>query len=207
MDQGSDETNRSGGSAGGVVAVVGGILVVVGSFLAWASLSAAGTSVSTKGIDGSDGTITLICGIVLLLYGIGRMTGAVKVGVRALAIIALVAGLIAGGLALYDAATAKKRIVDDLSSTVAGKVGVSSDQARRLLQAAVDSGGVQIRLGFGIFLVMGGGLLGLVGGVLAVTSGGPAVPASTASAQTAYRPPSVGVPPPAGSDPPSEPSG
>ena len=204
MAQRTAGTKAGSGSAGGVVALVGGVLVVVGSFLPWARLSAAGTAVSAKGIDGSDGKITLICGIVLLLYGIGGMTGAVRAGKRALAVVAIIAGLIAGGLALYDAATAKKRIVDDLSSTVAGKVGVSTDQARRLLQAAVDSGRVQIRLGFGIFLVIGGGLLGVVGGVVGLSSAGPA--ASSASVErTAYVPPTFGAPPPPPGSQPSEP--
>jgi hypothetical protein len=204
MAQRTAGTKAGSGSAGGVVALVGGVLLVVGSFLPWATLIAAGTAVSAKGIDGSDGKITLICGIVLLLYGIGRMTGAVRAGKRALAVVAIIAGLIAGGLALYDAATAKKRIVDDLSSTVAGKVGVSTDQARRLLQAAVDSGRVQIRLGFGIFLVMGGGLLGVVGGVVGLSSAGPAA-SSAGVERTAYVPPTFGAPPPPPGSPPSEP--
>jgi hypothetical protein len=159
------------GSAAGVLTVIGGALMALGSFLSWARVDAAGASVSARGTDGSDGYITLVCGIVLLLYGIGRMTGAAAAGKRALAIIAIVAGLVGGGVALYDASSAKRKIVDDAAAAIANRAGISTTQARVLLNAAISSGQVKISLSLGIFVVIAGGALGLIGGIAGLSSG------------------------------------
>jgi len=152
-------------------AIVGGLLSAVGSFLAWASVSAAGQGVSAKGTDGTDGYITLVAGIILILYGVARLTGSAMGTKKAMAVIAIVAG----GVAVYDAVTAKERVLDEASSQVASSAGVTKDQARTLLDQAVSSGQVAISLSFGIFVVMAGGVLGLIGGVMGLRS--PAEPA------------------------------
>lgn len=156
-------------------AIVGGLLSAVGSFLAWASVSAAGQGVSAKGTDGSDGYITLVAGIILILYGVSRLTGSAMGTKKAMAVVAIVAGLVAGGVAVYDAATAKERVLDEASSQVASSAGVTKEQARTLLDQAVSSGQVAISLSFGIFVVMAGGVLGVIGGVMGLRS--PAEPA------------------------------
>ena len=156
-------------------AIVGGLLSAVGSFLAWASVSAAGQGVSAKGTDGTDGYITLVAGIILILYGVSRLTGSAMGTKKAMAVIAIVAGLVAGGVAVYDAVTAKERVLDEASSQVASSAGVTKEQARTLLDQAVSSGQVAISLSFGIFVVMAGGVLGLIGGVMGLRS--PAEPA------------------------------
>jgi hypothetical protein len=156
-------------------AIVGGLLSAVGSFLAWASVSAAGQGVSAKGTDGSDGYITLVAGIILILYGVSRLTGSAIGTKKAMAVIAIVAGLVAGGVAVYDAVTAKERVLDEASSQVASSAGVTKEQARTLLDQAVSSGQVAISLSFGIFVVMAGGVLGVIGGVMGLRS--PAEPA------------------------------
>lgn len=158
-------------------AIVGGLLAAVGSFLAWASVSAAGQGVSAAGTDGTDGYITLIAGIVLLLYGIARLTGNAIGTKKAMAVIAIVAGLVAGGVAVYDAVTAKERVLDEAASQVASSAGVSKTEARAFLDQAVDSGQVGISLSFGIFVVMAGGVLGLIGGVMGLRSSGEPAPA------------------------------
>ena len=152
-------------------AIVGGLLSAVGSFLAWASVSAAGQGVSAKGTDGTDGYITLVAGIILILYGVARLTGSAMGTKKAMAVIAIVAG----GVAVYDAVTAKERVLDEASSQVASSAGVTKDQARTLLDQAVSSGQVAISLSFGIFVVMAGGVLGFIGGVMGLRS--PAEPA------------------------------
>jgi hypothetical protein len=185
----------------------------VGSFLAWASVSAAGQGVSAKGTDGSDGYITLVAGIILILYGVSRLTGSAMGTKKAMAVIAIVAGLVAGGVAVYDAATAKERVLDEASSQVASSAGVTKEQARTLLDQAVSSGQVAISLSFGIFVVMAGGVLGLIGGVMGLRS--PAEPAPgmpemsamstmNASAPAPMPPPTSPAPmtPPASSAPP-----
>jgi hypothetical protein len=183
-------------------AIVGGLLSAVGSFLAWASVSAAGQGVSAKGTDGTDGYITLVAGIILILYGVSRLTGSAMGTKKAMAVIAIVAGLVAGGVAVYDAVTAKERVLDEASSQVASSAGVTKDQARTLLDQAVSSGQVAISLSFGIFVVMAGGVLGLIGGVMGLRS--PAEPAPEMSAMGASAPASMS--PPANPEPLSPPA-
>ena len=96
---------------------------------------------------------------------------------KAMAVIAIVAGLIAGGVAVYDAVTAKERVLDEAASQVASSAGVSKTEARAFLDQAVDSGQVGISLSFGIFVVMAGGVLGLIGGVMGLRSSGEPAPA------------------------------
>jgi hypothetical protein len=54
--------------------IVGGALAA-GSFLAWANMSGAGQQVSAKGTDRTDGYLTLVAGIILILYGVARLIG------------------------------------------------------------------------------------------------------------------------------------
>src|SRR3990172_2529524 len=63
-----------------------------------AEVSGGGTSVSAKGVDGSDGYIPLVAGIIAIGVGIA-MTRRSK---RAFAILAILAGLIGGGVGGYD---------------------------------------------------------------------------------------------------------
>lgn len=200
----------------GLFAIVGGVLAAVGSFLAWASVSAAGEGVSAKGTDGTDGYITLVAGIILILYGVARITGNAMGTKKAMAVIAIAAGLIAGGVAVYDALTAKDRVLDEAASQVASTAGVSQTEARAFLDQAVDSGQVGISLSFGIFVVVAGGVLGLIGGVMGLRSSGEpapempgmgamgsAAPPTPMSPPTTPEPPAPGMPgdPGAGSSP------
>src|SRR3990172_6071073 len=93
-----DATGTTRAPIGAVIAIVGGALLAVGSFLSWAEGSGGGTSVSAKGVDGSDGYITLVAGIIAIGVGIA-MTRRSK---RAFAILAILAGLIGGGVGGYD---------------------------------------------------------------------------------------------------------
>ena len=176
-------------------AIVGGVLAAVGSFLAWASVSAAGQGVTAKGTDGTDGYITLVAGIILILYGVARLTGSAMGTKKAMAVIAIVAGLVAGGVAVYDAVTAKERVLDEASSQVASSAGVTKDQARTLLDQAVSSGQVGISLSFGIFVVIAGGVLGLVGGVMGLGSSGEPAPGMPEMSAMGASPPPTDAPP------------
>lgn len=157
------QKEAGGAGLGPVLAVVGGALAGVGSFLAWARVSAQGLDVSAKGTDGSDGWITLVAAVVLIACGLLAFRGA---GRRAVAVLAILAGLVAGGVALYDALTAKDTIIDKTAEQVAGPLGVSKADAVTLINQAIDAGQIDLSLAFGIYLVIGGGAVGLVGGAL-----------------------------------------
>jgi hypothetical protein len=196
-------TASRGSSTVVLLAIVGGALAAVGSFLAWASVSAAGQQVSAKGTDGSDGYITLVAGIILILYGVARLTSNAMGTKKAMAVIAIVAGLVAGGVGVYDAVTAKERVLDEAASQVASSAGVSKTAARALLDQAVDSGQVDISLSFGIFVVIAGGVLGLVGGVMGLGSSRESAPAMPGMGPTGSSTPPASMLSPDAPEPPA----
>jgi len=187
MQQGTESRSMP---IGAVLAIVGGALLAIGSFLSWASVSGAGTEVSATGMDGSDGVVTLIAGVVALGCGLAAM----KAGRRVLAVLTILAGLAGAGLGLYDALTAKDSVLDAASEEVATQVGATTEEVRALLDAAIDSGDLSISIGFGLYIVIGGGVLALVGGAMQMSGKGasataPAAPAGFATSAAA--PPSM----------------
>jgi hypothetical protein len=187
---------------GAIVAIAGGALLGVGSFLAWAEVSGGGTSVTANGVDGSDGYITLGAGIVAVVVGVLLLRQAR----RALAILAILAGLVGGGVAVYDALTAKDSVLDSAAEELAPTLGASPEQVRVLLDQAIDSGEIGISLSIGIYVVIAGGALALVGGILslrgpdagkrAAETRQPAVAEGSAPAAPPTAPPVTGPTPP-----------
>jgi hypothetical protein len=185
---------------GALLAIAGGALLAIGSFLAWAEVSGGGTSVSAKGIDGTDGYLTLGAGIVALLAGIVLL----RQPKRALAVLAIAAGLIGGGVAVYDALTAKDSVLDSAAEELAPTIGASAEEVRVLLDEAIDAGQLNISLAMGIYVVIAGGVLALVGGILAVrgegtrrmATGTPPTPsvAETPASAAAFPPSSAATP-------------
>ncbi len=159
------DTASSGRSpVGAILAIAGGALLGLGSFLAWAEVSGGGTSVTAKGIDGSDGYITLGAGIVALLVGVLLL----RQPRRALAVLAIAAGLVGGGVAVYDALTAKDSVLDAAAEELAPTIGASAEQVRVLLDEAIEAGQLGISLSIGIYMAIAGGLLALVGGIVSL---------------------------------------
>jgi hypothetical protein len=156
------QSQRRGESTAGIVAIVGGGLLAVGSFLPWAEVSGSGASVTAKGLDGSDGYITLAAGLIAVVTGL-LMVRATR---RVVAVVAVLAGLVGGGLALYDALTAKDSVLDAAAEELAPSFGVSPDQVRAALDQAVDSGQLGVSISIGLYVVIAGGLVTVVGGVL-----------------------------------------
>ncbi len=173
-----------GSPIGTGVAVVGGALLVAGSFLTWVTLSGGGEKVSATGVDGSDGWITFGAGLVLVAAGLIAM----RAGRRALAILAILAALAGGGVGVYDALTVR----DQIAADVAEQSGITTEQARTFIDQAIDAGEFDLSVGAGIFLVIGGGAIGLIGGALLMSGGAkpPGMPADVGAAPT-----SVAAPP------------
>jgi len=186
-----------------ILAIAGGALLAIGSFLAWAEVSGTGTSVTASGTDGTDGWITFAAGLVVLAVGAILMRGS---GKRALAIVAVVAALIGGGVGLYDALTAKDRVLDDAAEELAGSFGGTAEEVRALLDQAIAAGQIGISISLGLYIVIAGGALGIVGGVMAMrgAAAAPAMPAMSSipvaapPAPTAplAEPPGMPAPPP-----------
>lgn len=202
-----NHTTESRRPIGSILAIVGGALLAIGSFLAWAEVTGGGTSVTAKGIDGSDGWITLAAGLVAIVAGVA----AIRASRRALAFVMILAGLIGGGLGLYDAVTAEDSVLDSAAEEIAPQFGVSAEEVRTLLDRAIDSGELGISLSIGLYLVIAGGLLALVGGMVSLRiepvadeRTATAAPASTMAPPSAPAHGDVGMVPPSPPPPPSE---
>jgi len=194
-----EEQARKPAAALGLMAV-GGALCVIGAFMAWARVEASGFSVSSKGTDGTDGWVALACGVLLVLLGVGTWAVSSKGARRGLGILALLAGLAAGGLGTWDAVSAEDSFVDALSEQLSDQFGLPTAEVETQVRQALDAGELSISLQAGIYLVIAGGALGLLGGFAGMSS---RVPAPAAGAPGAA-PPSGWVAPPEPSAPPSE---
>jgi hypothetical protein len=185
-------------SVGPVAAAVGGLLVVVGSFLTWATLTIDATSFggqkesqSVQGFDASDGKISLAIGVILIVAGLVAMRSKAAGGRRGMGILAIVGGLAAIGLGIFEVMDIK----NDLDALVSG--------------LGLPDGVASHSIGIGLWIIIAGGLIGLVGGVLSMTSA-KAMPAAAGTGFTPAPPaPGAMTPaPPAGSmDAPPPPAG
>lgn len=185
---------------GPILAILGGALLVIGSILDWATLDVAlaGQTLSESfgGLDGSDGWITLGSGAVAIAVGIVAMSSG---GRRVLAILAILAGLVGGGVGLYDAVTAESNSLDEFAEGIGATRGD--------VDAAIETGELEFELsiGIGLYLAIAGGVLALVGGALQLSGSGTSAPAmpAAASASTFSTPPPAA--PVAGEGPPPAP--
>jgi hypothetical protein len=139
------------------LALAGGVAAGVGSFLAWAEITAGPFTEQVKGIDGWEGKATLIAGIVMA-------GGAVRVflqrprAITGLAVRGVLGGVVALGIALYTAATARDQLLD----------AVETQLSRAQAELALDSGVLELSLAFGLFVVLAGGIQGVLGGLLSM---------------------------------------
>src|SRR5918992_65387 len=113
----------------------------------------------TQGRASPVGPIMVIAGLVILA---GRSPGAVRV----MAILVIVGGVIAAGDGLLNLATAR----DQLAESVAESTGLTKDQARQQVDLALDSGQAELSADIGLWMVIGGGVIGFVGGILGLTA-------------------------------------
>lgn len=181
----------------GILGVVGGALLALGSFLTWAEVTGGGTSVTAKGVDGSDGYITLFAGLVAVVAGIMMARGTRRV----LAVLVILAGIVGGGIGLYDALTAKDSVLDAAAEELAPTFGASAQEVRAALDQAIDAGQLSVSISIGLYVVIGGGVVALVGGIVGLRDAGEhAAPAQTTTpappASTIGGPPPAPVPPP-----------
>jgi len=240
------ETQTSKPSAGAIVAIVGGVMLAIGSFLTWATVSVDTTALinklaetlglppeqlqglstdsfsnSVSGWDGSDGKITLVVGVIIIIAAIVIFA---KPRLRvAMGAVVIVAGLVGGGVAAYDASRVKD-VANDAEAAAVAAAG-SELEGSGLSVGDIFEGAFDVTAGVGLWVCIAGGVIALVGGVLALrerrdvspaamgaatsTTAAPAAagtgfdappaPASTAVTE----PPPVSEPPPAPVSPPA----
>ncbi len=177
-----EERSGSGSPIGGILGLVGGLFVALGSVLVWftvksdtSSLGGQVLSQSVKGTEASDGKVTLIAGIIVLVAAVAIWAMRAKGANKGLSVLVGLGGLVAGGLGLYDILSAESQVIDAAAKEVGGGAGVSLDQVKEFLQQAFDQGILKISPGIGIMLVVAGGALALVAGVLGLAARKPAL--------------------------------
>ena len=139
------------------LALAGGVAAGVGSFLVWAEISAGPFSERATGIHGWEGKATLIAGIVMAAAGIRVFLGAAD-AISRLRVRAAIGGLVAAGVGIYTALTAREQLVDAGAATV----------PRAELEQALETGLLKFALGFGLYVVIAGGIQGVLAALVAM---------------------------------------
>ncbi len=132
-DGGGFSMERVTSSRSTMIVLIGALVVVIGSFLAWASVSVEGFGSESVGGMDGDGTITLIVGLAAAAFALFLKGRARMIGV-------IVAGAIIVLVSIID-------IVD--VGRAAGELGGLP--------------GVDVSVGFGLWLVLIGGIAAVVG--------------------------------------------
>jgi hypothetical protein len=168
--------------AGPGLAAVGGLLVAVGSFLTWATLTIDATSFggqkesqSVQGFDASDGKISLAIGVILIVAGLIAMRSKAAGGRRGMGVLAIIGGLAAIALGIFEVMDIK----NDLDALVTG--------------LGLPDGVASHSTGIGLWIIIAGGVLGLVGGVMTMASA-KAMPAAVTGFTAAPPPPGAAAP-------------
>ncbi len=143
--------------AAGTLALAGGVAAVLGSFLAWAEISAGPFSERATGIDGWEGKATIVGGAVMLVAGIRVFAGSDRALAR-LRLGAAIGGLVAAGVGLYTALTVRDQLLD----------AASAELPRAEVERALDTGLLHLSIAVGLYLVIAGGLQGILAASVAL---------------------------------------
>jgi hypothetical protein len=130
---------------GAIIVIIMGLLIIIGSILPWATAQSVFGSMSKNGIEG-DGKITLATGIITLLCGIAILVSEKNSGWIGLAVIASGASL---AVAIID--------LVDVSNKLSG---ISNEY-------------VKASAGIGLYIVLVGGIVGIIGALVSATKGKP----------------------------------
>jgi hypothetical protein len=159
--------------AGFLCAALGGLLAGVGSLQVWVTLGIEDSDnldSPIRGVDVVDGRVTLACAVVLLAGVVasrawrsasGRTIAAAAMLVAGLVCVAVPAGFLISYDGRFDPVTS-----GELAGSLAEDLGVSIEEATAQLEEAADALGAFTDLGVGVFVVLGGGLVGSLGGLL-----------------------------------------
>jgi hypothetical protein len=184
----------------GALALAGGALAVVGSFLPWAEISAGPFTEQAKGIDGWEGKAAIIAGAVMVAGGIRVLAGSHQAMGR-LRPGAAIGGLVAAGVGVYTAVTIRRQLID----------AAATELPRAEVERALDNGLLQLTIAIGLYLVIAGGIQGIVAALVALGARDEPVAPSGAGlrgwSRTGTDAPAVPPSPPAMPDVPAPPPG
>jgi len=183
-------------SVAGVLALVGGVAAVVGSFLPWAEISAGPFTQQPKGIDGWEGKAAIVAGLVMIVAG-ARVVAGSRQAISRMRPGAAIGGLVAFGVGLYTALTARDQLLD----------AAQGQLPRAEVERALDSGLLELSIAIGLIVVIAGGAQGIVAALLSIGVSEPAVPTASGGlrgwsnnpptrAPSVFEPPVLPPPPP-----------
>lgn len=174
---------QQGGSTarmGPMLAVAGGVLLAIGSVLTWAKASidldafaqalgvdpaqlqgavGAETSKVVSGTSTTDGKLALACGLVAVILGVIAYSKRDKW--KILGVVTLIAGVVGGGIALYDI-TKKDDVIAE------AKAAVGPTLASIGLDSSILDNIFKVSLGIGIWVCVVGGVVALLGGLMMI---------------------------------------
>jgi hypothetical protein len=173
---------------GDALLVVGGVLIGIGVLLPWGRAIAGPFHQDVAGIKGWEGQVTGILAIGMIVRGIAAWNANKRGEKSRLAGAALVTGLIAAGIAVYDLVTVRSQALDHVvtngASTIAGQVGLPVDVVTSRIKDMIDSGVIQFQFQIGIYLVVVGGLMAVAGSVFALVRQSQSRPRPVAASST-----------------------
>ncbi|HYU58198.1 MAG TPA: Trp biosynthesis-associated membrane protein [Actinomycetota bacterium] len=185
----------AGTALAALLVILGGAAGALGSLLTWERVSVDFSlfgregvrEITRTGFETGYGQPAIAAGAVILVAGVLLLLLRGTAIRRALAVVALLAGLAAAGLALYESVQVKGRIVDDNAQ---GRPAEFRDR----LEQAVDVGTEP-----GRWVVVAGGVIGLVGAAAALIAAArtrePARVAPARATTEFEQPPPGGIPP------------
>ena len=147
------------------------VLIGLGVLLPWGRAVVGPFHQDVAGIKGWEGQVTGILAIGMVVRGIAAWNSNKRGERSRLAGAAVVTGLVASGIALYDLFTARIQMLDhvvgDGAGTIARQTGLPVDVVTSRLRAMIESGTIRLEFEIGIYLVVLGGLGSVAGTALA----------------------------------------
>lgn len=159
-----------------ILSLAGGVAAVVGSFLAWFEIGAGPFTEPARGVDGWEGKAAIVAGVLMMTAGI-RALGGARDAIRRLGRRAAVGGLGAAAIGLYTALTAKGRLLDV----------VGTELSRAQLERALETGLLRLSIAVGLYVVIAGGLQGILAATLVMRSPQQSRPSSGAGLRGWHR--------------------
>jgi hypothetical protein len=150
-------------------------LVALGSVLDWIALDSTGVTFAEGGVAGSaTGIDTGLYGWVGLLLGatlvVGAFLGVFQPLRRVSALVVLLGGVAALGLAIFVFISLESRFID-YAVNEAASTELPPARIRSVIQALFEEGSITARPAIGLILVAVGGAIALIAGIVALSRG------------------------------------